>query len=183
MSSDAFVPAGYLYRNVASKPEWLKAASVVDLYSVSTCSSKAFTDDYFERWKHNELWLFDEPETMTPIAEEAGVDLRACTLFYYEIGVDQFDETTSEWSNAATSSSALPARPSWQLEGYDVVSCAPGSAPGCSPLSCNSLAAKLQVNAHCLFATAAEARAALDAGHFRNVEPGPFRLMSVYSCR
>ena len=38
------IPAGYMAKNVVSKPDWLKANGVEDLYSVSGCISKDFAD-------------------------------------------------------------------------------------------------------------------------------------------
>jgi hypothetical protein len=183
-----FTPAGYLYKRVAARPEWLQAPHVVDLHSLSTCSSKAYADDYFEAWKHNDYWLFDDPDTMRGLADAAAVDLSVCRLFYYELSDEQLDETSRTWSALRPALPAplavrAPEPGTIHLEGYDVVCFSVGNQPECSPLSCNSLAADLAVNEHCLFATAEEAKAHLDGGRFEHCEPGPFRIVAVYSVR
>jgi len=38
------IPLGYLYKYVADRPEWLTAAHVADVYSLSGCVSKPFAD-------------------------------------------------------------------------------------------------------------------------------------------
>ena len=68
-----------------------------------------------------------------------------------------------------------------QLEGFDVVTFSARTNPECSPLSCNSMAEDLHTNIHCLFESFDEAKRSLDDGLFKNVEPGPYRIFSVYS--
>jgi hypothetical protein len=67
------------------------------------------------------------------------------------------------------------------LEGFDVVTFHAKNAPEHSPLSCNSLAKELSINAHCLFATFEEAETNLTNGAFDKSEPGPYRIFAVYS--
>lgn len=46
------IPLGYLYKHVADRPEWLTAAHVADVYSLSGCVSKPFADyvGYWRSW-------------------------------------------------------------------------------------------------------------------------------------
>ena len=67
------------------------------------------------------------------------------------------------------------------LEGYDVTTFQNGNSPECSPLSCNSLAEEVPTNQHCLLASFEQAHRLLEAGTFKNSEPGPFRILAVYS--
>ena len=67
------------------------------------------------------------------------------------------------------------------LHGFDVTGCSAHTAPECSPLSCNALAAELPVNRDCLLETFDEAHDALERGAFDNTEPGPFRIVVVYT--
>jgi hypothetical protein len=46
------IPTGYMAKRVVSKPDWLNANGVEDIYSVSRCLSKGFAD-YITFWKHN----------------------------------------------------------------------------------------------------------------------------------
>ncbi len=177
-----FVPAGYLYKRVVTRPDWLQAPGVTDILSVSGCVSPAFLD-YIPHWKHNGFWLFDAAAVMRPLAEAAGVDLAGHRLFYYETFHEEFDDVDRVWVEVEPEPSmpvavAVPAKA--VLRGFDVVSFSAGNAPECSPLSCNGLAAGIPVNPHCLMGSVAAARAALDAGRFTAAEPGPYRIMAVY---
>lgn len=45
----------------------------------------------------------------------------------------------------------------------------------------NSIAEELPTNVHCLFASFDEAQIAIEKGAFKDCEPGPYRILSVYS--
>jgi hypothetical protein len=175
-------PAGYLFKHVARRPDWLKAPQVDDIYSVSGCVSANFAD-YVPYWKHNGYWLFDAPAAMRAIATANNIDLAGATLFYYEVFEEEFDEGTKAW-RAFAADASLPVNvappKAAQLAGYDVATFWAKASPECSPLSCNGLAENLPVNRHCLFASLDEARQALQAGTFDKSEPGPFRVFAVY---
>ncbi|MES2820977.1 MAG: hypothetical protein V4812_18535 [Pseudomonadota bacterium] len=179
------VPVGYMYKNVALKPDWLMAEDVVDIYSLSSCVSEDFAD-YINYWKHNGYWLFNSPLTIEEIAQEHNIDISGATIFYYEVYGQEFDADTESWSNFATEPSFLtdveiPEKKI--LEGFDVTTFTVHTSPECSPLSCNSLAATIAVNEHCLFRTFTEAKDALENGYFTDSEPGPFRIFSVYTVK
>ena len=74
------IPAGYMAKRVACRPEWMKAERVADVYSVSNCVSKDFAD-YIGFWRHNGFWLFDSPKVIQEIAAEHSVDLKETRLF------------------------------------------------------------------------------------------------------
>jgi hypothetical protein len=177
------IPAGYMYKRVVVRPDWLKAEAVFDVYSLSSCISDYFAD-YINYWKHNGHWLFDSPQVIEDIAKNEGIDLSGTFLFYYETYEYEFDEDSKEWS-------AFTPEPSFvtdvqvpldkHLEGFDVTAFTGHTSPECSPLSCNSLATTIPVNEHCLFNTFAEAKEALEGGLFKNSEPGPYRIFAVYT--
>jgi hypothetical protein len=50
-------------------------------------------------------------------------------------------------------------------------------------LSCNGLAAEIETNQHCLLRSLEEAQQLLESGRFDNSEPGPFRILAVYSAQ
>jgi hypothetical protein len=178
----AMRPAGYLYKHVVQRPEWLKAPLVHDVRSLSGCISKPFAD-YVDYWKHNGFWLFDSPAVIEAIAAQASIDLSTLRLFYYEMYEREFDAETKAWSAlepaADFPTAAVPPRTA-ELQGYDVTTFSCRTTPECSPLSCNGLAATLPVNQHCLFDTFADAQLALERGAFDHSEPGPFRISAVY---
>ena len=176
-------PLGFLYKNVAPRPDWLWNPQVTDIYSVSGCISEAFVD-YVQAWKHNGFWFFDSPQVMVELAAERGISLQASSLFYYEAHEQEFDSATRSWNDFrqdASISVSVVAPSAASLQGYDVTSYSTDTMPECSPLSCNALADQLTVNEHCLFRTFDEAKAALEQGRFDDSEPGPYRIIAVYA--
>jgi hypothetical protein len=177
------IPAGYLYKNIASRPDWLQNDRVIDIYSVSACISSYFAD-YTHYWKHNGYWLFNSPEFMEEIAKDGNINLYEMTLFYYEVYEQEYDESSHEWvafSPEATFDTNVMLPEQKQLHGFDIVTFMCGTSPECSPLSCNHLATKLPVNNHCLFNSFEEATQFLESGAFNKTEPGPFRILAVYT--
>jgi len=179
------IPVGYMAKRVSSRPEWLNAAGVVDIYSVSSCISEDFAD-YVNYWQHNGYWFFDFPEIIRSVAEENSIDLTETILFYYEAYEFEFDDDRCLWKPYGPESSietrvVKPRQP--HLEGYDVVTFSAGTMADCSPLSCNCLATTIETNSHCLLSSSERAKELLDQGKFKNSEPGPYRVVAVYSLR
>jgi hypothetical protein len=177
-------PAGYMAKKVASRPEWLKAEVVVDLYSVSGCVSEYFCD-YIRHWKHNGFWLFDSPAEIASVATAESLDLSDQRIFYYEVYESQFDGDRKAWQSFRPDDSfktGVKPPESRKLEGFDVVTFSVQTSPECSPLSCNGLAESMAVNQHCLLPSLEEAIRLMENGAFENSEPGPFRIFAVYAC-
>jgi hypothetical protein len=177
------VAAGYMAKRVAQKPESLVLAHVVDICSVSGCISDDFAD-YVEFWRHNGYWFFDSPQILLDVARKHHIDLAGTSLFFYEVFEHEFDPERGEWVAFEPESSfeTNVVRPTEAiLMGYDVVTFFARSSPECSPLSCNSLAAKIETNEHCLLSSLEFAKQQVDEGKFKNAEPGPIRLFAVYS--
>lgn len=177
------IPVGYMRKHVERRPASLHVASVVDIYSMSGCISRNFCD-YFQYWKHNGYWLFDSPQTIDDVATANAVDLTGTRLFYFEAYEYEFDERTKCWSSFAPEGSWITEvliPKSKTLAGFDVVCFSSCSSPECSPLSCNGIGATLPVNEHCLFDRIEEAREALENGSFKNSEPGPYRIVAVFT--
>jgi hypothetical protein len=138
--------------------------------------------DYVEHWKHNGYWLFNSPQVIREVAKEESVQLEETSLFYYEAHEMEFDDGRwTPWSPEPSFLTNVMPPPKKQLEGFDVVTFYAKSTPECSPLSCNGLAEELRTNTHCLFDSFGEAEAGLNNGAFKNSEPGPYRIFSVYS--
>lgn len=177
------IPVGYMYKQVAKRPTWLKTEAVSDIYSLSGCISANFAD-YVNYWKHNGYWLFDSPFVMEEIAQAANINLAKNTLFYYEVYEREFDEETKEWFTFAPDPAfvtVVQAPLHRQLAGFDITTFTMHTSPECSPLSCNALADTIPVNEYCLLPTFDEAKAALDNGFFHHSEPGPYRIFAVYT--
>ena len=181
--SAMMIPAGYMAKRVVLRPAWLKAEHVADIYSVSGCVSKHFAD-YINYWKHNGYWFFDLPQTILQLAQENTIDLSGATLFYYEVHDREFDGGQSRWASFEPEPSfktevVLPSQKA--LEGYDVVTFSARTSAECSPLSCNGLATEVETNQHCLLSSFELAQRLLEDGRFSNTEPGPYRILAVYS--
>jgi hypothetical protein len=185
------IAAGYMARRVYKKDDWLKACKkkallesvpqVLDIYSVSGCLSENFAD-YIQFWKHNGYWLFDTPQIIKSVAKENSISLEGASLFFYEVYEMEFnDNRWAPWSPEPSFPTNVVSPLRKKLEGFDVVTFYVRTNPECSPLSCNSMAEELPTNAHCLFESFDEAKRTLDNGSFKDAEPGPYRIFSVYS--
>ncbi len=170
-------------KQVTTRPEWIKADCVADIYSVSGCVSSDFAD-YIKFWKHNGYWYFDTPQLIWELAQKYSIDLNGNKLFFYEAYEREFDDDRGNWvdfkpDRAFKTQVLLPT--DRELEGYDVVTFSLRTIAECSPLSCNSLATDVRTNQHCLLPSLDNARQLLEEGKFKNTEPGPFRIFAVYS--
>jgi hypothetical protein len=177
------LPAGYMAKQVSTRPDWINNSAVTDIYSVSSCISNAFTD-YFSFGRFNGYWLFDRPDVIHELAQQASTDLFGMKMFYYEIYDQEFDEEANKWLTFHPDPS-LPTKvtmpPAKSLNGFDIVSFSSGTCAECSPLSCNNMAASIHVNSHCLLPSLEKAKELLERHAFANTEPGPFRIFAVYS--
>lgn len=175
---------GYMAKKIAPRPDWLKAPSVIDVYSVSGCVNDDF-GDYDDDWKRNRWGFFDSPDDIRKLSREHSIGLQGMQLFYYEAYELQFDE--GKWQPFSSSEEnckgahSLLAPSSKRIEGYDVVTFLYSQGPECSPLSCNSMAESVQTNSHCLFNSLEEARATVNSGQFDDCEPGAVRIFAVFS--
>jgi hypothetical protein len=187
------IPAGYMYKYAGPPPSSLEADNVKDIFSAGHCGGGTAPPfaDYIGFWKHNGYWLFNSPQIMEQIAAEETIDLSEMTLFYYEYYELQFDRNDDPGNpNHVEGWSIFECAPDFvtdvvylskkSLAGYDVTEHVRKGAPECSLLSCSNLAARFQVNEHCLFETFDLAKKALESGAFHEKEPGPYRIVAVY---
>jgi hypothetical protein len=176
------IPAGYMAKRIQRRPEGFESMDIIDIYSVSSCISENFAD-YINFWKHNGYWFFDSPQIIEQIAKEHSIELSGTQLFYYEVYNLEFNED-NEWKSfepQASFSTDIEKPRLKNLEGYDIVTFSCGNSAECSPLSCNWLANTILVNKHCLLSSFDNAHQLLENGKFQNSEPGPYRILAVYS--
>jgi hypothetical protein len=177
------ISVGYMAKRVAVRPEWLKAERVKDIYSVSGCVSKNFAD-FINYWKHNGYWFFNSPQVLLELAQQNSIDVTGAILFFYEAYEQEFDDTEGQWAifqpEPSFKTQVVPPT-EMALEGYDIVTFSLGTSAECSPLSCNSLAAQVQTNEHCLLPSLKSVLQLLEADKFNDMEPGPYRVFAVYS--
>jgi hypothetical protein len=177
------IPVGYMAKRVIARPEWGHVPGVTDIYSVSGCVSENFAD-YINFWKHNGYWFFDSPQIIAELARHNSIDLAGTELFFYEVYESEFNADRSEWvafepEHSLQTDVLVP--DIRKLEGFDVVTFSARASAECSPLSCNSLAERVQTNEHCLLPTLENAQQSLEMGAFEETEPGPYRIFAVYS--
>ncbi len=177
------IPVGYMAKQIAIKPDWLKANQVKDIYSVSNCTSHDFAD-YINFWKHNGYWLFNSPKDIEDLAKENNINLKGTTMFYYEAYELESDEEEPKWESFSPEESFLTSvkEPKEKtLQGYDIISFSTGNDPECSYLSCNHMAEEIKVNEHCLLQDIDTAIELINKKTFIGCEPGPCRIFAVYT--
>ncbi|HSZ11807.1 MAG TPA: hypothetical protein VK759_06515 [Rhizomicrobium sp.] len=177
------IPIGYMLKKIMPPPDWLKAPQVEWVYSVSNCVSKDFLN-YIPFWKHNGWWMFDNPTIVQNLAKENGVNLDEQTLLYYEAFESEFDENENAWQAIAPQGSfhtdvQMPGEKLFR--GYDIVTFSVHTSPECSPLSCNMLASEIPTNRFCLIDDFQSAFDIVKRGLADNAEPGPDRIIAVYT--
>lgn len=174
------IQAGYMYKKMVTRPEWLKCENVTKVYSVSGCISKDFTN-YIPYWKHNKFWFFDAPEDMEIIIEEQ--KLRdEFELLFYELYEKEFNEEEQVWQEITGEDSFgydVKSPLKKDFLGYDIVSYSVGTSHECSPLSCNQLCQEVDVNENCLLNNFEDAIKLTESLNEKKVEPGPYRIIAV----
>ena len=161
------------------RPDWLKAAGVDEVCSVSICVSDG-PDGWLNQWRHNEMWAYDTPElalSVVPDAARGEFDLYAYQMFPVQFAEGQQQPFVFPPLHVA------PMPSSFERLGFDVVSRSGGSNFECSPLSCNHMAEHVAVSRHCLVDDAAVAfqlAAEFEAG---GCEPGPYCVVEVWRQR
>jgi hypothetical protein len=176
------IPQGYMAKRVSPATAWLQNDQVAEILSVSPHLSEDFAE-WTGHWNHNGYWFFNSPDIITDLIGEWGGRLEPLRWFYYEGYELAYDEETKLWSDYGPEPSfgtAVVAPRESVLRGFDVVTYSQGNRAECSPLSCNALAANMEVNRHCLFTSFAEAKQKIEERYFTLSEPGPFRILAVY---
>jgi hypothetical protein len=172
---------GFLARRVAERPDFLAAAPIDDVCSVSECISPG-APDRVQRWAHNAASCYDTEALAWSVVPPAERD--AYTMFAYRAGSIRFDDGDGEPWSPRDAWPGLPAEPdlsAYRSIGYDVVGCSAGAAFDCSPLSCNGVGNQHAVNRHCLVDDV-DVAMALGRAFTRadsGVEPGPYHVVEV----
>lgn len=174
------IPAGYMYKRISPRLEWLKCSHVTKVYSVSGCISSDFTN-YISYWKHNKYWFFNAPEDMHSIIEQEKLT-DEFELLFYELYEKEFDEEQQTWQEITGEESFgydMKRPVEKEFLGYDIVSYSVGTSHECSPLSCNRLCQEVQVNEYCLLDDFDYAIKVTESLNEEKGEPGPYRITAV----
>lgn len=188
------IPIGYQAKRIATQPDWLEAAGVEEICSVSNCISCGLETwgSNASQWTHNGLGLWDNEISLQDIlAAEAGQ--AAFNIFSYlllPVAFGPDGETPITHGDmpdfAGPRPAAEPPDRTFEAIGFDCVATEwnlPIAGFGCSPLSCNYMAREIPVNRHCLIDRLEEAIAA--ARHFakEQPEPGTYYVVEVWRKR
>jgi hypothetical protein len=178
------LPLGYQMKRIWRAPPGFGPPHVRDVYAVSDCLSESF--DSASEVKGNEHGFYASPSELRAFAARHALPFDGFALFYYEAyELEHVDgEPGAHWRRFApdnVAAATIEPPSGHMLAGFDVAALSGGELPGCSPLSCNGLANELTTNEHCLLPSVEVAIQALESGAFANSEPGPYRIIAVYS--
>ena len=162
-------------------------AGVEEICSVSECLAKSPTD-WVNKWVHNtETWLFDTPEaawSVVPAAEQ-----ERYRLYAYRLLPTLFHDSGEETEHPLPELTAVPIADGFSRLGYDAVVRDVGKTEGelnfppsfgCSPLSCNYMAAEYPVNRYCLVDDLDTAIPMARNFATGNCEPGAYCVVEVW---
>ena len=174
------IDVGYFVKRVERRPEWLDAG-VAEVCSVSNCISQP-PEGWIEHWLHNDFGLFNRVSDAIGVV---GPDRRATyRLFAYRLYPEFFRHGAREpFAGAAVAPDPIP--PTFRSLGFDAVSKSMESILGfeCSPLSCNSMAAEMHTNIHCLFESLEAAILGATRFSLEQPEPGDYYILEVFEER
>jgi hypothetical protein len=176
--TESAVLIGYFPKRTAHRPEWLQAAPIDEVCSVSECISEG-PEGWIDAWKHNACWVYDTPELAASVVPEGeeGFEVYA----YRQVPVCVADGEVRDEPPAEVD--AAPLTDEFEWLGYDAVSRSISPMFECSPLSCCGAAESMPVNRHCLFETLEQALAGAREFSSGPWEPGPYLVVEVYRRR
>jgi hypothetical protein len=181
-----FVFLGYCAKRSLTAPF---AGRNRNIANVSDCLAKR-SDKWVERWDFNRATFWNtESEAWACVPETSKSAFR---IFAYGILPLLFDPSgiekpvTIEHLFPADMPELPSALPAYQRIGYDVVERDVSTGMlgfGCSPLSCNGMAAEILVNEFCLIDDLDSAMAAARRFGVEQPEPGPYVIVEVFALR
>lgn len=177
------IPVGYMLKRVRNSPAWLGVSHVDQVYSVSSCISENFRQEWMDDWKHNGYWFFNDPETLEQLLVKHGISKSGLTLFFYYLHEEQWLSENRRWVpispfEGVETRVVLPAVS--RLCGYDIVTLSDQSFPECLPLSCNGLCRTVDVNSCRLLGSLENAIEVVEGLSTSIAEPGPYGIYEVY---
>src|ERR1041385_6473147 len=170
---------GYFAKDRASAPSGFRPNSVREICSVSGCIASQ-PDDWIDEWKHNDWFVFDEPEVARQIAEKS---VPAPVTYAYLVLPVRFDPTGEEVDLRIEGANPAPRPSSFLRLGFDVASRSITPEFECSPLSCNELAVEVPVNSMCLIETLPTAIEFARRCASEQPEPGSYFVIEVWRQR
>jgi hypothetical protein len=170
--------AGYFAKRVMPRPDHFDAPGVREICSVSECMSPG-PGDWIAAWRHNGLgWFNRVADALSVIPDEQRHEFR---VLAYRVHPEVFRGGSRIELSLPADVQPEPLPPGFRTIGFDSASksSAEGLSFECSPLSCNSVAAELTVNEHCLFPSLAAAIAGAERFAAEQPEPGDYYVVEV----
>jgi hypothetical protein len=172
------IDAGYFPKLIARRPEWLKAAAVVEVCSVSECVSPG-PPDWIQHWLHNWLgWFNNVGDVLRVLPTEGREKYR---LFAYRLHPEFWRDGTAIPVVIPEDVTPDPVPGTFRSLGFDIANHSMADVLGleCSPLSCNSVAEERPTNQWCLFPTLDAAIASAKEFSVGGAEPGDYYVVEV----
>lgn len=167
---------GYFPKKVVQRPDWLNAAHVIAIRSVSDCISSS-PPDWIQHWAHNEMWVYSTiAAALAVMPQDTHDEYELHAYRMLPIKWDRGKENAIVFPNMDVE----PVPPDFHSVGFDAVSIEAGvSGFGCSPLSCNSMAEEIETNEHCLLTSQQLAERIALRFSIDEPEPGPYHVAEV----
>ena len=179
-----YLPKRFVAGNGEDGPE---LPGVEEIASVSECISTS-PPDWVDRWRHNtDTGLFDTPPPAWSVVPEA--ERERYRLYAYRLLPVLFHDSGTETEHPLPALTAVPIPDGFSCLGYDAVVRDPGRMEGgnhlvpsfgCSPLSCNYMAAEYPVNRYCLVDELDTAIPMARDFATGNCEPGAYCVVEVW---
>ncbi len=173
------IDSGYFVKRIEVRPDWLQAANVREICSVSNCISQD-PDEWVHHWLHNAFGWFNrisDAVQVVPASERAKY-----RLFAYRLHPEIF-KRGNEVQLVVVPSDVKPdpIPDTFKSLGFDSANKSMESILGfeCSPLSCNSMALECSVNESCLFPSLEAAIAGAQQFAAEQPEPGDYYVIEV----
>ncbi len=166
---------GYFPKAYGAKPDWLNRPDILEICSVSECVS-AGPKDWINKWKHNEMWVYDDERVFDEIIPE-GRRSEYMTYAYrmYPCLIHHGEQSSFAFPEIHPTSLG----DTFVSLGYDIVSRSCGTSFECSPLSCNHVSESIHTNQYCLLDSAEEAFKHALTFDGQGCEPGPYAIIEV----
>jgi hypothetical protein len=174
--------AGYFAKGVDPQPEWLawvERLDIVGVCSVSDCINDT-PHDWVDRWLHNSLGLFNEPEQARSVLTAADGPMQ---VFAYRVSTIRFVNGSPQPWTWPDDAHPVDVPSDYRSLGFDAVHKHMDSILGfeCSPLSCNGLAKEWPVNRYCLLDDLEIALRAAVQFSIDQPEPGMYYVAEVFA--
>ncbi len=166
---------GYFPKKRLPTPERLSGTAAEEVCSISECLAPG-PPDWIEHWIHNDWGYFNSVADALSVVPGDGSEYQILALALLPQRFVNGDSAAMEIQ--APQVEALP--DSFVPLGFDVASKSESVTFECSPLSCNLMAAEIQVNRYCLLDDLEQALQAASRFSLEQPEPGAYYVIQVH---